>query len=196
MSVATDKFEPLRQAITHSVFRQNSYHTTIPFCDLANALITYINPELENCASTTDIFTYGIPGFQRENDKWSREQQVSFVENCILGFRPDLLLYTLGSLSESKILDGLQRITAIADFIEGRFKVFDGEFSFQELSDSRIICRTAMLGNLKVYTFNTELEAVNFYIKINKGITHSNEDILRAEDYLASINAPQEGQSR
>lgn len=97
MTATTDKFESVRQAITDSVFRQNSYNTSIPLSDLANALITYIKPELEGSAVPDDVFNYGVPGFQRDNDKWSVEQQVSFIENCVLGFRPDLLLYTLYS---------------------------------------------------------------------------------------------------
>ena len=56
------------------------------------------------------------------------------------------------------------------------------------LSDSGFM---AMLWNLvlplKIYQFKSEVEAVEHYIEFNDQITHAQEDILKAQNYLAAI---------
>lgn len=133
-----------------------------------------------------------IPAFQRDNNKWTREQQIRFVENVCAGFKTTLMLYTLhedeGLYEQVKILDGLQRLTAILAFIENQFPIF-GEFYFRDI-DSRLAF-SGVRPNVRIYTFGSELEAVQFYIEMNRGITHSSEDIERAEKYRQSLLATQ-----
>lgn len=56
------------------------------------------------------------------------------------------------------------------------------------LSDSGF---EAMLWNLtmpiKIYQFESEAEAVEHYIEFNDQITHAQEDIIKAKDYLKSL---------
>lgn len=41
--------------------------------------------------------------------------------------------------------------------------------------------------DIKIYQFKDEIEAVDFYIEFNKNITHSKDDIRRAEQYRKAI---------
>lgn len=135
-----------------------------------------------------------IPRFQRDNNKWSVEMQHDFIKNVIKGLRFHVTMYEvnknpdkLGLLSDCYILDGLQRITAIHAFITGKFTVFGK--TYQELVDDLIITGTSMPITIKVFSFTSEAEAINFYIDINKGMTHSNEDIERARKVLDAVSA-------
>lgn len=40
---------------------------------------------------------------------------------------------------------------------------------------------------VRIYNFRSEVEAVDFYIEMNDGITHSPEDIEKARRYRATI---------
>ena len=127
-----------------------------------------------------------IPKFQRENTKWSKKMQISFVENLILGCKSSLLLYTTSKreFPEWKILDGLQRITAINLFITNKMKVYK-EFKYDDIKHILDDCN---LLEFKLYRFDSEQEAVQFYISMNENITHSKKDIQKAKDYLAELN--------
>lgn len=143
------------------------------------------------------IIEKSVPPFQRDNDKWSKEMQVSFVFNLIRGHRaPNISLYTLENerLSNCKLLDGLQRITSLLEFYSGDMifdlPEYDLNFKSEELlkeidSQWRIFNSTPF--HISIYNFKTELEAVEFYIAFNKNITHSKEDIQRAIDYKNSL---------
>lgn len=123
-----------------------------------------------------------VPAFQRDNDKWALDRQISFVENVILGLKPTIQLYALESVNSYQqclILDGLQRTTAIKSFISGYFTVFDG-LTFQDCINNHI----NPLIRLEIFKFKTHQEACQFYIDINKGITHSDADIQRAVDFI------------
>ena len=61
--------------------------------------------------------------------------------------------------------------------------------TYQELVDDLIITGTSMPITIKVFSFTSEAEAINFYIDINKGMTHSNEDIERARKVLDAVSA-------
>lgn len=129
------------------------------------------------------------PKFQRCNDKWSKQRKKLFIQNIIKGFKSEILLYTTEDEYKKrgyfsgylKILDGLQRATAIYDFHKGKVKPFG--LTLKELKDNRVIgmCTTI---SFRVLVFKTEIEAVEFYIDMNKGISHSKADIVKAEKYL------------
>jgi len=127
------------------------------------------------------------PEFQRANTKWSREMQIAFVENVVAGFRCELMLYhvaseSLGS-SNSFILDGLQRMTAIQAFTEGEIDVYGA--SYHDLIVNKKISGTI---TLKIYEFSSHVAACRHYIGMNKNITHSPEDLETAYSFLAKAN--------
>ena len=143
-------------------------------------------------AVTADDIFQAVPSFQRDNDKWTVEMQINFIEKIICGYRTSISLYelksaeqTFSSLDDCKILDGLQRITAIYKFLTGQIKAFGK--TYKELSDDRIITATSVPINIKVFSFTSEEEAISFYIEINENITHSKADIDKAKKILATI---------
>jgi len=127
-----------------------------------------------------------IPKFQRDNDKWNKKMQISYVENILKGLDSSILLYTLSKSdypSEKYILDGLQRLTAISLFANNQLEVF-GKFLYSDIiHDIDSMVRL----NFKMFRFDTEIEAVKFYILMNENISHSKKDIQRAKDYLDSL---------
>lgn len=140
-----------------------------------------------------DVFK-AVPSFQRDNDKWTVEMQHDFIKNIIKGLRTTIMLYEVNEdaskynlLTNCYILDGLQRITAIYAFITGKFTVFGK--TYQEMLDESIISATSMPITLKIFSFPNESEVIKFYISMNKGMTHSNEDIKKAKDILDAIDA-------
>lgn len=132
-----------------------------------------------------------VPPFQRDNDKWSEDMQVKFVENILKGFKTTLMFYEIcadirqANRTNCMVLDGLQRLTALHGFITGKFKVFG--YTYQELTQHRVMRMNLVTIKLSDYTFSTEIEAVEFYITMNENITHSPFDIQRAKDYLQHL---------
>jgi hypothetical protein len=122
-----------------------------------------------------------VPVFQRSNNQWSQEMQISFVKNILSGFKTHISLFQVRdkSMVSCEILDGLQRVTALVEFFKGNFKVFG--HTYQELKDLRVISgmRGGMI-SLRVYTFENLNEAIDFYVSMNENITHSPEDIQKA----------------
>lgn len=133
-----------------------------------------------------------VPGFQRDADKWSKEKQVKFIENSLSGLRSTLQIFGLASDTtysnsiplHSKVLDGLQRSTAWVDFIENRFTVFE-DLNFDDIKGMSLLNHVRC--HLQCFVFNTEREACAYYIDINRGFTHSEADIARAERYMESL---------
>lgn len=128
------------------------------------------------------------PQFQRANTKWTQEMQVRFVENLISGYRGEILMYCVGdngtAITNSYLLDGLQRLTAWVSFMKGDFMVFD-QFYFDQINSRAFLRRTDI--TLKFYTFESEKEACEFYIQMNKNITHSPQDLEVAYEFLNKL---------
>ncbi|MGD1524204.1 DUF262 domain-containing protein [Vibrio owensii] len=123
------------------------------------------------------------PEFQRDNDKWSQQMQIQFVENILCGCPTKILLYTLkeDDFSQCFMLDGQQRSYSLVDWMNGKFKVFDCYFS--EINHRAVMGHGRI--SIEIYNFKSHVEACEFYIKMNRGITHSDKDIERALNYIA-----------
>lgn len=181
--------DQLSQKLSNSIFNRNRYTVTIDIKHLARGLMFYIDGDKDGATVTSlDVFADGVPAFQRDNDKWDLKRQINFVENVVSGYKPTIQLYTLesGYMARSYILDGLQRITALFSFIDGNFDIFDGQVSFADLVEHKLSRQTI---NLEVFTFDSHAEAAQFYIDINRGITHSDADIERAVNFIMRSKA-------
>jgi hypothetical protein len=123
------------------------------------------------------------PDFQRQNTKWSREMQISFVENVVGGLRSNIMIYFISSQDGGfcNILDGLQRLTALKAFIDGDIPLF-GEYYYDD------VIKGGQIGNkvvpLVIYEFPSHRAACEFYIAMNKNITHSPSDLEPAYKFL------------
>lgn len=153
----------------------------IAVCHIRHEVISACNEQIFN-------FEDYIPEFQRSNDKWTKKMQVKFIENIITGCVTQISLYTTTNKDFPNwlILDGLQRLTALNLFVTNELKVF-GNLTYDDVK-ANINGETNPI-EFKLYRFNNEIEAVEFYIAINENITHSKKDIQRAKDYLAKLKS-------
>ncbi len=181
--------ERAKNEIKYSPFLRDNYKVTLFFRRSIKGILDYTKQSGSNDIS--DIFK-AVPDFQRDNDKWTQEMQVSFVENIIKGYRTTIMLYEINEnidkyceYSDCKIMDGLQRLTAIYAFMIGKFRVFGN--TYEDLKKANIISFSSIAISIEIYSFVSEAEAVEFYIAINENITHSSDDIQRAKMVLASL---------
>ncbi len=190
-------YEALKERIWNSDFNKTNYEVSLDVTYLKEDLIRWslsTNDKASNLAkklslelSFEDVLEKIVPKFQRDNDKWSKEMQIKFVENIILGVNTTIILGTLSNeKSECVLIDGLQRVSAIFSFMNKEFKVFEN-FEYNDDFENKINTFIHNL-KLKIFNFKNEKEMVNFYINMNENITHSKEDIQKAKDYLNKLD--------
>lgn len=173
----------------NSSFNQQGYTVTINMNErdrflkslmLYTDYTNYTNSKTEEDIYIEDFFTKSIPDFQRDNNKWSTEMKVKFVENLLSGVNTEIKLFRMDQDSDAQIIDGLQRLTAITDFMDSKFKVFG--FSYDELKDTLSRFKTHF--SISVYDFSDWAGVGKYYVDMNENITHSKEDIQKAKDWF------------
>ena len=202
MSHELRPLERLRLATQNSPFStSSSYEVLAPFVRIFtpngnlfcynNAAHKAANGGEKNLHKLVALMT---PKFQRCNKIWSQEMQIGFVENILSGCNSVIKLFEIKSANKLEhtewggcgIIDGLQRTTALAAFQMGEFKVF-GDLSYADLinDDGKLpFCKVFV----SIYEFHTVKEAVTFYIQMNKGITHSESDLITAYEHLDGLS--------
>jgi len=181
-----DNIDDIIKKARQSAFNKHRYEVTIRLRRLLNSILLYT--DYDKCKDDIDIlskdfFTKAVPAFQRDNNKWSKKQKILFVENVLKGFKTNISLFRFSEDGDAQIIDGLQRLTALTDFIDGKIKAFG--YSYEEYGD-KIKSFPANI-NLSVYTFDTWEEVGRFYIEMNEGITHSKEDIQKAKNWFFEV---------
>lgn len=134
------------------------------------------------------------PDFQRGH-VWSQDQQVHFIENCLRGvvasngFLIQFNCPSWGDWDEPtdlpaglQCVDGLQRFTAVSDFVKGNIKPFGidvAELAETPFSPKRFFMKVAVHG------FNRRADLLEHYLAINSGGTpHSASEIERVKALL------------
>lgn len=136
------------------------------------------------------------PDFQRGH-VWSQDKQIGYIENLLRNIAPNILRFncphyftdkTLQGLNGGDILcvDGLQRMTAMKYFMDGKFKVFERYYA-EDLKKTKF--------DLKRYTFKLEIfdipskkELIRFYLDLNTGgVVHSDEEIERVSNMMNEL---------
>lgn len=175
----------------NSSFNRGNYYVTIAFHRFVSALSLHVDYDLnrefkdnkkEEDSIDFEAFLEKItPPFQRDNNKWTKKMQVKFVENLMMGAKTEILLFQMEEETDSQIIDGLQRTTAILDFYKGKIKPFG--YSYEELKPylNKFANYSLMI---RVYTFEAWEEVGKFYIDMNENITHSSQDIQKAKDWF------------
>lgn len=187
--------EELIKKSQNSSFNKNPYCVTLGFNRFVSGLSQHTNSELsdsafdiiggkqkkaENDIDLIEYLKYMTPEFQRSNDKWSKKMQTKFIENILQGAKTELLLFRFDEQEDAKIIDGLQRTTAIIDFFSGKIKPFG--YCYEELKGSLNKFSTNV--QIKIYTFKNWEEVGRFYIDMNENITHSKADIQKAKNWF------------
>lgn len=156
---------------------------------------------------------YGLtlnPDFQRGH-VWSQEQQIAFIESWVRGavgeqartitFNcPDFAGREKAADSDLEgmvCVDGLQRLTAVLDFIAGKFRVFtnpDVE-ALKEGLDYDYFTYTAYSMTTKhlrfqIYYMQKKSDLLDYYLSFNGGGTaHSTEELTRIRQMREGLNS-------
>lgn len=189
---ALNLVEEIKALIDSSPFKRSSYNVDIRLKGFIDGLMLYIKDK--DYSDISEVFE-AVPAFQRDNDKWTPAMQTKFIENILMGYRTTIMLYELVPASRYAvydkcfILDGLQRITAIYEFMKGRLTPFG--MTYDQLCESKILLGIGETVGVRIYAFTTEIEAIEFYISMNENITHSAADILKAKNVLNKLKGEQ-----
>lgn len=126
-----------------------------------------------------------LPDFQRGH-VWKEEQQIKYVEFLLMGGNSQNIIYFnhpgwMNSWEgDFVIVDGLQRVTAVLDFFENKFKVF-GKYYRRNIE---IYFSTADLV-FNINNLKTRKEVIQWYLEINEnGTPHTTEEINRVKKLL------------
>lgn len=151
--------------------------------------------------SYEDVLLELNPEFQRGH-VWDTARQIAFVENLLRGIDINKIIRfndltmrphdDADEILKNKILciDGLQRLTAIIDFVDGKFKVFNEQLSYEDILNHpdkpsmRRIFNNALI-QLEFLQITSYPELLQYYIDLNSGgVVHTQSDIQIAKDLL------------
>ena len=142
------------------------------------------------------------PDFQRGH-VWTLEQRVAYLEGVFRGTVGDsqrVIQFNAphweseqhgGDLpSEIQIVDGLQRLTSIRQFMAGELRIFNG-LHVEDFDGSRYSPRMGQYRlKFSIHNFIWRRDLLSYYLDINTGGTpHSLEEIDRVKGLLAATNA-------
>lgn len=155
--------------------------------------------------SDTNVLLELNPEFQRGH-VWNLDKQIAFVENLLRGIDinktirfNDLTMRSHDNADEilkNKIIciDGLQRLTAIIDFVDGKYKVFNNQLSYEDILNNpdkpsmRRIFNSALL-QFEFLQITSYKEVLEYYIDLNfGGVAHTSADIQIAKDILKKLS--------
>ncbi|QIC71917.1 MULTISPECIES: DUF262 domain-containing protein [Acinetobacter] len=143
-----------------------------------------------------------IPDFQR-GVVWSEEKQIYFVECMLRNLLPRSAFnltfnmpyfYSPVKRRETDIptkyqklicVDGLQRFTAIENFVQGKFKVFDNQIGADDLRWTQFDLGRKTF-TINVFEYDNTQDILNLYLNMNTGgIAHADTEIMRVREMLA-----------
>lgn len=143
------------------------------------------------------------PEYQRDINRWTREQQVAYVEHVALGgetgcnvtavhIGPRQFHYTEAAdgklvLPGYSMLDGLQRITAVRAFMHDEFPVLTAirPVGFLASQFARDAWRTDFRFVWSTVTVPTVRDVLKLYLRYNRGGTpHTRDDFRRVKEML------------
>lgn len=128
------------------------------------------------------------PDFQRGHI-WTEDQQIKFIEYILKNgklFSPIIFNHPnwMGNFKgEMVIIDGLQRITAIQKFLNNNLKIFGG-YSLSNIENCHL--RTYSIP-IAINDLKSKNEIINYYIEINSGTPHSEEELNRVKKLINII---------
>jgi hypothetical protein len=148
-------------------------------------------------AEENEVVKHGVqltPDFQRGR-VWTEEQQVHYIQNVLRGLVDDgglTIRFNCPSWKEDQAddsdlldqvacIDGLQRLTAILEFVQGDIDVFG--YQAYQLPMARIMRDHQLV--IKMYDFQYKSDLLNYYLDINSGGTpHTQEELDRVKGLL------------
>lgn len=130
------------------------------------------------------------PDFQRGH-VWSREKQIGYVENLLRGTAPLEIKFNCAKFHDFSAeatgmhgydmvcVDGLQRLTAVVDFMDGKFKIFGGRYDEASLLKTAFSPRRKHL-LFQIYDVKDYGDLIQFYLDLNTGgVVHEESELDR-----------------
>lgn len=87
--------------------------------------------------------------------------------------------------STIQCIDGLQRLTAMRDFVAGKFTIY-GDLTVEKLKGTSFaLNRMGAMWIQEMYTIKSRAELLQFYLDLNSGgVVHSAEELTRVQGLL------------
>lgn len=164
---------------------QRRFYGEAMSCQVLSLHMAFVKEQAD--ASSCTLLGHRIPDFQRSNDKWTRAQQVAFIESLYLGANIGAFMVNMPHVGGDKffnvLLDGLQRLTALKAYFLGEFGVVgeDGvERLWTELSSGDRAHLERMPFPWILTRYATREQMIEAYERHNFGGTpHTEEDRRR-----------------
>lgn len=130
------------------------------------------------------------PDFQRGH-VWSRGQQIAYVEFCLRGGESARRLYWNcpsytgrgGGGNDMVLVDGLQRLTAVTEFMSGDLPAFGTRYRDYRDEMRRLTGGTRL--RMCVNNLATRAEILRWYLEMNDGgVVHTREELDRVAALL------------
>lgn len=201
---------------TNQQLRSKEICRAIGVLDLPSDMLTVPFADAEK---TLDSFRSAYdfemkPNFQRER-VWTQEQKIHYIENYIRGavgvlgrtiafnnpaFRVQPTDYKMPPDAELKMvcLDGMQRLSAVIEFMRGEFRVFRNIYPASDGVDVDFFDGTACSPKLiqnglffQICSMQYNWDIYNYYITFNSGGTaHTTDEINRVIALRDSVAMP------
>lgn len=158
-----------------------------------NRIEQWIKEETKTAAKMGGVFDLN-PDFQRGH-VWDEAKQVAYVESYLRGNASALFRFNNVSITGSPriddgdvktydmvCIDGLQRITALREFMADRLTVFEDLKASNLRGTVMDPLRTVFNFEVEVFAFPRRHELLDYYVAINAGgVVHTPEEIERVK---------------
>lgn len=138
------------------------------------------------------------PDFQRGH-VWTQPQRVAFCESFVRGQASALLLFNCPSFNERlkaggdlnpemmQCVDGLQRLTALCDYVDNQFPIYGDKFCCD--LNGTAFCASRLHVQVRVHSMRNRAELLSFYLDLNgAGTPHSAAELERVRGLLEAAD--------
>ncbi|BCX78770.1 DUF262 domain-containing protein [Campylobacter sp. 19-13652] len=146
----------------------------------------YDNPERGNIILN--------PDFQRNDDVWGKRQKSELIESILIGIPLPVIYFFQDANGKKQVVDGRQRLTCIADYIDGKFTL-DKLRILSDISGKKFKDLSSDYKNkledyqLEIYTIlppTPERVKFDIFDRINRGGTKLSNQEMRNALYQGS----------
>lgn len=154
---------------------QQSYNYNLKEFTIEIVISKFRDKTFEYDPSSDDASVIFIPKYQRDY-VWTHDLKCKFIESLLLGIpMPPLFAFTLDESGNMELIDGVQRLSTIQAFIDGKFKISKLDlleslngYKFKDLHPSRQ--RKFMDLSVRIFVFSERADEgirADIYNRIN-----------------------------
>lgn len=154
---------------------QKDYNYNLKEYTIEIVLTKFRDKSFEYDPNSNDASVIFIPKYQRDY-VWTTDLKCKFIESLFLGIpMPPLFAFTLDDSGNMELIDGVQRLSTIQAFIQGKFKITNLElldglngYKFKDLHPARQ--RKFMDSSVRIFVFSERADEgirADIYNRIN-----------------------------